>query len=82
MDEDKLKESIKRREKAERRARILKIIELIEAGEIDSSKIPRQFLFNRSEKPRETYISPRERNTYNYGYMTLDEMMASSPYAR
>jgi len=70
---------VDRREESQRRSRLMKLIELIENGEFDASKIPLDSLYSTHDKPRQEYISPEDRNTYNYGYMEVGEMMASSP---
>jgi hypothetical protein len=46
---------------------VLELIHKILSGEIDSSKTPLDALFNQSG-PRQTYVSPKNRGGYDYGY--------------
>lgn len=64
---------------AKRRRRLLELLRLIERGELDSSKVPLDELFNMHMTPRGEYRSPADRSQYNYGYMWEGEMMAGSP---
>jgi len=72
----------------ERRKLILELVHKIVSGEIDSYEVPLDELFQlyTSERdryqlggPRRTYISPSDRSSYNYGYMTISDMQAGDP---
>lgn len=52
---------------SEHRQYILELIQKILSGEIDSSKTPLDALFNQSG-PRQTYVPPKDRGSYDYGY--------------
>jgi len=82
MDEANLEKTIKRREDSQRRERLMKLLALIESGKFDSEKIPEELLYYEGERPREVYVSPKDRDDYNSGYMEIGEMMVSSPNVR
>lgn len=65
---------MERRRRSERRQRLFELLELILAGKVDSSKTPLAAIFNQ-KGPRQSYISPKDRASYNYGYMDLDGLI-------
>jgi hypothetical protein len=71
---EKAKEAMERRRRSERRQKLFHLLELIMAGKIDSSKTPLARIFNTMKGPRQEYVSPENRGSYNYGYMETDEM--------
>lgn len=81
MDEEYLKKIIDRRDKSKRRQLLLRILALIEQGAFSSGKKPEDLLFN-TKQPREEYISPADRDSYNSGYMEIGEMMAGTENVR
>ena len=82
MDDKELEELTARKERSIRRKRLMEILKLIESGDFDSSKIPQDVLFTLRGQPRAEYISPKDRDNYNSGYMHMGEMMVSSPNVR
>jgi hypothetical protein len=68
-----------RRERMKRRKRLMRILQAILSGEIDSRKAPVDEYFNFETAPRLQYVSPRDRSQYNYRYMNIDEMLAGTP---
>lgn len=77
MDVEYLEKMMERRDLSKRRELLLKILSLIEEGAFSSGKTPEDQLFTaRIDSPREQYISPADRDTYNSGYMEINEMMA------
>lgn len=62
-----------------RRMMLLKLLRKIQRGEIDSSKVPLDELYQMHTGSRKEYQSPADRSQYNYGYMEIDEMMAGTP---
>jgi len=61
-----------------RRKRLKMLLEAIESGKLDSNKETLGLLFNQ-KVPRQQYVSPGDRSTYNSGYMQIDEMLAGTP---
>jgi hypothetical protein len=76
---EEAKEAAERRRRSDRRQKLFHILELILDGKIDSSKTPLAELFNQRE-PRQSYVSPKNRATHNYGYMEINEMLAGTPF--
>ncbi len=76
---EEAKEAMERRRRSDRRQKLFHILELILDGKIDSSKTPLADIFNQ-RGPRQSYVSPKNRSTHNYGYMELDEMLAGTPF--
>ena len=76
---EKAKEVMERRRRSDRRQKLFHILELILDGKIDSSNTPLAQIFNQSG-PRQKYVSPKDRGSYNYGYMQSDEMSAGTPF--
>jgi len=64
--------------RARRKQLLLKLIQQISKGKFDNTPVLLDKLYS-NKPPREQYISPRDRSTYNYGYMELDEMGAGTP---
>ncbi len=62
-------EKTNKRDKRNRRLRLLAILKAISEGKIDSSKYPIDEIFANEVSPRMQYLSPLERSTYNYGFM-------------
>lgn len=60
--------------KSERRLKLLKLLEQVLSGNYDSEQKPEDILLDVDNGARQTYISPKERSTNNYGYMTKPEM--------
>lgn len=71
---DKSIEIMERRRRSDRRQRLFQILELILSGKVDSSKTPLAAIFDQ-KGPRQSYISPKDRGSYNYGYMDLDGLI-------
>jgi len=65
----------KRRERMERRMRLIKILQAILSGKIDSKHAPVSQLVNGRTIPRAEYVSPGDRSQYNYGYMEIGERL-------
>lgn len=80
--DDFVEKLIKDRKKILFRKNLMKLLKLIGEGEIDSEKIPLDSLYWLHNQPREEYISPRNRDSYNYGYMTQSEDRVSDPNAK
>ncbi len=71
MVSEDIQKLVARREESERRLKVLELIKLIQDGQINSARAP----FSDSKGgPRQEYISPKDRDTYNYGYMEVSEM--------
>lgn len=64
---------MEKRLKTERRQKLFRIIEMILDGKINSSKTPLDIIFNQKSQ-RQKYISPKDRGSYNYGYMESSEV--------
>lgn len=58
----------------EHRRQLLDILNKISNGEIDSKNVQLDKLFMNYLGARKQYASPEDRNSYNYGYMTLPEV--------
>lgn len=71
---------MERRRRSDRRQKLFRILEMILGGKLDSSKEPQAAIFNPNEPPRKTYVSPKDRSGYNYGYMEMNEMLAGTPF--
>ena len=82
MVSEEIQTIVDRREESKRRQKLFKILKLIADGEFDASKIPFDLLYQAHSGPRQEYISPKDRDTYNSGYMEVSEMMSSSPNVR
>jgi hypothetical protein len=76
---EEAKEAVERRRRSDRRQWLFHILELILDGKIDSSKTPLADIFNQ-RGPRQSYVSPKDRATRNYGYMEFNEMLAGTPF--
>lgn len=76
---EEAEEVIERRRRSDRRQKLFHILELILDGKIDSSKTPLADIFNQ-RGPRQSYISPKNRASHNYGYMEASEMLAGTPF--
>jgi len=72
----------------DRRLQLMRLISKILSGEINSSEVRLDDLFKlyTSERdmyqmggPRQMYVSPVDRSSYNYGYMQSGEMAAGTP---
>lgn len=77
-DLERLLEFNQKRKNTLRYKQLLDLLDKIQNGNIDSSEIPKDQLFN-NLPPRMQYISPLDRNTENYGYMEAKEMQAGNP---
>lgn len=77
-----VEESVERKEKRKRRQALLRLVQAILSGKIDSRKIPLDELFRLHSGPTREYISPKDRNHNNYRYMEIGEMMAGTPYEK
>lgn len=55
-----------------------KLLQQILEGKFDNTPVLLDNLYN-NNPPRRQYLSPRDRDTYNYGYMELDEIGAGTP---
>jgi hypothetical protein len=78
-DIDTTKKYIEKQEKTKRRQKLFQILEGILSGKMDSSKTPLARIFNQN-LPRQQYVSPKDRSTFNYGYMDSSEMQAGTPF--
>jgi hypothetical protein len=76
---DIAKKKIERRKRLKRRKSLLSLLQDISDGTLNTRKEPLSWIFNQ-EGPRNQYISPQDRGTYNYGYMEEKEMLAGTPY--
>lgn len=76
---DEAENFMERTKRSERRQKLFDIINGILSGKINSSRTPLHKIFNQ-KGPRKTYISPKDRATYNYGYMEESEMSAGTPF--
>lgn len=74
-----LEEISGRKERQMRRLRLLGIIKAILSGKFDSSKTPLEEIFQPPDRITREYISPKDRNTNNYGFMEMHEMLAGNP---
>jgi hypothetical protein len=54
------------------RLQLLELLNKIESGEYEDSVLSE--LFSNYLGARKEYISPKDRSSYNYGYMTTTEM--------
>jgi hypothetical protein len=59
----------RRKARALRKALLAKLIKRVEEGKFEEAAVEGQ-----SNIPRGEYESPRDRDTYNYGYTEIDEM--------
>ena len=77
----------KKKRKKERRKKLLALIHQILSGQFDSKQEPADDLFQMDTSsrdmiqsgPRPHYVSPRDRSSYNSGYMTISEIGAGTP---
>ena len=76
---DAAERQMKRRERMRRRAKLLRILQAILSGKIDSKKGPVDSIFNVQYSPRMEYQSPRERDRYDHRNMEVGEMLAGTP---
>ena len=67
------------KDSSNRRKALMKLLSLIADGKFDSKKIPEDLIFILPNSPRAEYTSPLTRDSYNYGYMELDDMTATNP---
>lgn len=83
MDYDKLLiQLVKRQQNSKRRKKLLGLIRQILSGKIDSEQVSLDKLFDlhtsRRDQylsgPRREYISPADRNSYNYGYAEVGQL--------
>ena len=74
-----LKELAQKKREILRRKFIMKLLKAINEGKIDSTTAPMSYISDAQPSPRQPYISPEDRDTYNSGYMWMSEMMANSP---
>jgi hypothetical protein len=79
VDIGKAKQNIERNERLNRRKRLFQILRDISTGKVDSSKKLLEPIFNQNG-PRQTYISPKDRGTYNSGGMQSSEFLAGNPF--
>jgi len=71
---------VTRKERSNRRLKLFQLIQSILNGEVDSSETPLAEMFNRGG-PRKEFVAPRDRGTFNYGYMDRGEFpMAGTPF--
>lgn len=61
-----------------RKKLLLKLLRQVLKGDFDNTPVLLNNLYDNTT-PRKQYLGPRDRDTYNYGYMELDEMGAGSP---
>ena len=71
---------VERSKRSERRKELFDLIQMILDGKIDSSKTPLAGIFNQMG-PRQRYVSPKDRGTFNSGEMEWSEMLAGNPFA-
>ena len=63
-----------------RKKKLDALVKDIESGKVDSKKVPVDELFNVRFSPRQEYVSPKDRSSYDYGgYMEIGEMLAGTP---
>jgi len=68
----------KHRRRQRRKRLLLRLLKDILKGDFDNTPELLDKLYN-NNPPRRQYMSPRERDSYNYGYKEIDEMGASTP---
>ena len=71
-----LEEAIKdvqENERVARRQKLFQILDAVLSGRLEVSNTPLAKIFNQSG-PRKEYISPKDRGTFNSGYMDIGEM--------
>lgn len=87
---DEIIESLANAEDSARRKMILELIDKIVRGEIRSSEVPLDEIFQmhtslRDQRlfggPRREYISPADRSSYDYGYMKIPDMSGAGVLA-
>jgi hypothetical protein len=72
-------ERVKRQERLRRREKLWGILKSVLSGQFESNKPPIQFRFDsKTDHPREKYISPKDRSSFNYGWTPVNEMQAGS----
>ena len=76
---EEVEEEMKRRRRSDRRQKLCHILELILDSKVDSSKSPLADIFNQ-RGPSQSYVSPKDRASHNYGNMELNEMLAGTPF--
>jgi len=76
MDSHSLK---RRKARALRRALLAKLIKEIESGKFLSERVTPDSTYPLHTSQRREYQNPRDRDTYNYGYMDIKEMEAGTP---
>jgi hypothetical protein len=72
------KQKFRRRKRKKRKFLLKALIKAIEEGKLDTTRFPITNL-SKLTGPHKEYISPRDRSTYNYGYMETSEMLAGTP---
>lgn len=76
---DMAMKEVDRRNNTERRQKLFEIIRMILDNEIDSSKTPLAGIFNQSG-PRQTYVSPKDRASYDSGEMQMGDLAGTNYY--
>jgi hypothetical protein len=74
-------ELMERRKRSARRQKLFEILNLILEGKIDSSETPLAPIFNQ-QGPRQVYISPRDRSSYNYGYCDMEQLPQPNTFSK
>lgn len=72
--EEIFKQIVERKQASARRIKLLELLNKISSGEIDAQEVPLDKLYSLYNTNRKEYISPLDRSTYNYGYMTNSEV--------
>ena len=62
-----------------RKQLLRKLLMQIMQGKYNSNKATSNELYPDANSVRQQYLSPLDRDTYNYGYMEIKEMPASDP---
>lgn len=61
-----------------RKKLLLKLLRQVLNGDFDNTPVLLDKMYTNTP-PREQYSSPRDRDTYNYGYMNINEIGADTP---
>ena len=74
-----VEETIGQREKRSRRRRLLALIRAILSGQVDSRKVPLNSVYQPPEQTTRVYFNSNDRDSNNYGYTEIGEMLAGNP---
>lgn len=72
-----MKSASERKKSSKRRLKLINLLYKIYNKDVNSEKKPLADLYFEKYPPRENYISPLDRDTYNYGYLDSFEYTPS-----